>query len=141
MVELVARDAHQPGERRRAGVAVAPPSGEGRGERLRGEVGSLLRVPRPARSGISRVMERTDAELLAGSARDPEAFGIFYDRYAERLLAYFADADRYACLRHARLSAARRRARSSVERHRRTSEPPTSLIARAGARLRGVRAP
>jgi RNA polymerase sigma factor (sigma-70 family) len=35
-------------------------------------------------------MERTDAELLAGSARDPEAFGIFYDRYAERLLAYFA---------------------------------------------------
>jgi RNA polymerase sigma-70 factor (ECF subfamily) len=35
-------------------------------------------------------MERTDAELLAASARDPEAFGIFYDRYAERLLVYFA---------------------------------------------------
>jgi hypothetical protein len=49
MVELVARDAQQPGERRRAAVAVAPPSGEGRGERLRGEVGSLLRVPCPAR--------------------------------------------------------------------------------------------
>jgi hypothetical protein len=30
-------------------------------------------------------MDRTDAELLAGSARDPEAFAIFYDRYAERL--------------------------------------------------------
>jgi RNA polymerase sigma-70 factor, ECF subfamily len=35
-------------------------------------------------------MERSDAELLARSARDPEAFGIFYDRYAERLLIYFA---------------------------------------------------
>jgi|SRR4029453_4998945 Sigma-70 region 2 len=35
-------------------------------------------------------MDRTDAELLAGSARDPEAFGIFYDRHAERLLTYFA---------------------------------------------------
>jgi RNA polymerase sigma-70 factor, ECF subfamily len=44
----------------------------------------------PPRSGISLVMEQTDAELLAKSARDPEAFGIFYDRYAERLLTYFA---------------------------------------------------
>jgi hypothetical protein len=38
----------------------------------------------------SLVMERTDAELLVRSAQDPEAFGIFYDRYAERLLTYFA---------------------------------------------------
>jgi RNA polymerase sigma factor (sigma-70 family) len=36
------------------------------------------------------MMDRTDAELLAGSARDPEAFGIFYDRHVERLLTYFA---------------------------------------------------
>lgn len=43
-----------------------------------------------ASSGISLVMDRTDAELLAGSARDPDAFGIFYDRHAERLLTYFA---------------------------------------------------
>jgi RNA polymerase sigma-70 factor, ECF subfamily len=42
------------------------------------------------RSGISLVMERSEAELLARSARDPEAFGVFYDRYAERLLTYFA---------------------------------------------------
>ena len=35
-------------------------------------------------------MDRTDAELLAGSARDPEAFGIFYDRHAESVLTYFA---------------------------------------------------
>jgi RNA polymerase sigma-70 factor (ECF subfamily) len=34
-------------------------------------------------------MER-DADLLRRSARDPEAFGVFYDRYAERLLTYFA---------------------------------------------------
>jgi RNA polymerase sigma factor (sigma-70 family) len=36
------------------------------------------------------MMDRTDADLLAGSARDPEAFGIFYDRHAGRLLTYFA---------------------------------------------------
>ena len=35
-------------------------------------------------------MDRTDADLLARSARDPEAFGTFYDRYAERLFTYFA---------------------------------------------------
>ena len=39
---------------------------------------------------MSVVMDRTDAELLAASARDAEAFGIFYDRHAERLLTYFA---------------------------------------------------
>jgi DNA-directed RNA polymerase specialized sigma24 family protein len=35
-------------------------------------------------------MDETDAELLAASARNPEAFGIFYDRHAESLLTYFA---------------------------------------------------
>jgi RNA polymerase sigma factor (sigma-70 family) len=32
---------------------------------------------------------RSDAELLRVSARDPEAFGVFYDRHATTLLAYF----------------------------------------------------
>jgi hypothetical protein len=36
---------------------------------------------------------RADAELLRTSARDPEAFGAFYDRRATPLLAYF---QRYA---------------------------------------------
>src|SRR4051812_8920625 len=35
-------------------------------------------------------MDPTDAELLAASARDPEAFGRFYDRYALVLLGWFA---------------------------------------------------
>ncbi len=33
--------------------------------------------------------EPTDVELLSRSARDPEAFGSFYDRHATRILAYF----------------------------------------------------
>ncbi len=33
--------------------------------------------------------QRSDAELLRASARDPEAFGAFYDRHAATLLAYF----------------------------------------------------
>jgi RNA polymerase sigma factor (sigma-70 family) len=32
---------------------------------------------------------RSDAELLRRSARDPEAFGVFYDRHAATVLAYF----------------------------------------------------
>lgn len=32
---------------------------------------------------------RSDAELLKASARDPEAFGVFYDRHARTLLAFF----------------------------------------------------
>jgi RNA polymerase sigma factor (sigma-70 family) len=35
-------------------------------------------------------MERTDADLLSASARDPDAFGELYDRYAADLLAFFA---------------------------------------------------
>jgi RNA polymerase sigma factor (sigma-70 family) len=35
-------------------------------------------------------MHPSDADLLRQSARDPDAFGRFYDRHAERLLAYFA---------------------------------------------------
>jgi RNA polymerase sigma-70 factor (ECF subfamily) len=33
--------------------------------------------------------QRTDAELLADARREPEAFGAFYDRHAEELLAFF----------------------------------------------------
>jgi RNA polymerase sigma factor (sigma-70 family) len=32
---------------------------------------------------------RSDAELLRRSGRDPEAFGVFYDRHAATVLAYF----------------------------------------------------
>jgi RNA polymerase sigma-70 factor (ECF subfamily) len=32
---------------------------------------------------------RSDAELLRRSGRDPEAFGVFYDRHATTVLAYF----------------------------------------------------
>jgi hypothetical protein len=79
VVELVACDANQPGERRRAGVAVAPPSGEGRSKRFRGEGGSLLRVPRPAREvreqslGVPVV---EDPERLGISSRAREQFGV-----------------------------------------------------------------
>jgi RNA polymerase sigma-70 factor (ECF subfamily) len=34
-------------------------------------------------------MERTDAQLLIASRRDPVAFRELYDRWADRLLAYF----------------------------------------------------
>jgi RNA polymerase sigma-70 factor (ECF subfamily) len=34
-------------------------------------------------------MDEADADLLRASARDPEAFGAFYDRHAAALLAYF----------------------------------------------------
>ena len=36
-----------------------------------------------------RVMTRTDAELLVASRDDPRAFREVYDRWADRLLAYF----------------------------------------------------
>src|SRR3954471_12119201 len=32
---------------------------------------------------------RSDVELLRRSGRDPEAFGVFYDRHAATVLAYF----------------------------------------------------
>ncbi|MBE2317505.1 RNA polymerase sigma factor [Solirubrobacter sp. CPCC 204708] len=34
-------------------------------------------------------MDASDAQLLRAAARDPEAFGVFYDRYAAALLAWF----------------------------------------------------
>ena len=37
----------------------------------------------------SKYDARSDAELLRRSARDPEAFGVFYDRHAATVLAYF----------------------------------------------------
>lgn len=47
-------------------------------------------VTRVAWSGIYLVMPRTDAQLLRASHRDPQAFGEFYERHAESLLAFFA---------------------------------------------------
>ena len=38
---------------------------------------------------MARTDERADAELLASTARDAEAFATFYRRYAETILAYF----------------------------------------------------
>jgi RNA polymerase sigma factor (sigma-70 family) len=38
---------------------------------------------------MARTDERADAELLAATSRDPEAFAVFYRRYAELILAYF----------------------------------------------------
>jgi RNA polymerase sigma factor (sigma-70 family) len=35
---------------------------------------------------------RSDADLLSSSARDPEAFGAFYDRYEDAVLAFFVRA-------------------------------------------------
>lgn len=32
---------------------------------------------------------RTDAELLAAGAREPEAFGVFYQRHEQRIVGYF----------------------------------------------------
>lgn len=43
---------------------------------------------------VSRRSDRSDAELLALSARDPEAFGVFYDRFERQLLAFFWRATR-----------------------------------------------
>lgn len=40
--------------------------------------------------------EATDAELLALSAEDPEAFGVFYDRFERQVLAFFWRATRRA---------------------------------------------
>ena len=65
----MSRDAQQPGEGRRAGVTVAAAGGEGRGERFRGEVGSLLRVPRPAG-------EVGKQPLCVPVIEDPERLGI-----------------------------------------------------------------
>jgi hypothetical protein len=68
-VELVARYAEQPREGRRAGIAVAPAAGEGRGKRLRREVGRLLRVPGSAR-------EIGQQPLGVSVIEDPERLGI-----------------------------------------------------------------
>ena len=38
---------------------------------------------------MTREDSRSDAELLAASAADPEAFGVFYDRNVRALLAFF----------------------------------------------------
>ncbi|HYZ29912.1 MAG TPA: RNA polymerase sigma factor [Thermoleophilaceae bacterium] len=40
---------------------------------------------------MARTDERADAELLASTSRDPEAFAVFYRRYAETILAYFVN--------------------------------------------------
>jgi RNA polymerase sigma factor (sigma-70 family) len=40
------------------------------------------------------LFDATDEELLARTADDPEAFGVFYDRYERRILAFFSRATR-----------------------------------------------
>jgi DNA-directed RNA polymerase specialized sigma24 family protein len=71
-------------------------------------------------------MDETDAELLAASARNPEAFGIFYDRHAENLLTYFArrtwDAQEAADLTAETFAAAF----AARRRYRDTGAPPTN---------------
>jgi RNA polymerase sigma-70 factor (ECF subfamily) len=66
-----------------------------------------------------RVDPRSDAELLRAARRDPAAFGVFYDRHADAVLAYFtrrtADAQTAADLTgetFAQAFASRRRFRS-----------------------------
>jgi DNA-directed RNA polymerase specialized sigma24 family protein len=39
--------------------------------------------------GLSNRAKASDAELLRIAARDPEAFGVFYDRFEADVLAYF----------------------------------------------------
>ena len=41
---------------------------------------------------ISPYAGRSDADLLWSSAEDPEAFGVFYDRYEDAVLAFFVRA-------------------------------------------------
>jgi RNA polymerase sigma factor (sigma-70 family) len=41
------------------------------------------------RSGETPRETRSDGELLRAAQNDPEAFGVFYDRHAKALLAYF----------------------------------------------------
>ncbi len=38
----------------------------------------------------ARLDHRSDADLLRAAARDPQAFGVFYDRHADAVLAFFA---------------------------------------------------
>jgi RNA polymerase sigma factor (sigma-70 family) len=59
---------------------------------------------------------RSDAELLRRSARDPEAFGAFYDRHAATVLAYFQR--RTACAESAADLAAETFARAFDARRR-----------------------
>jgi RNA polymerase sigma-70 factor (ECF subfamily) len=40
----------------------------------------------------SRYADRSDADLLWSTAEDPDAFGAFYDRYEDQLLAFFVRA-------------------------------------------------
>src|SRR3954454_2023384 len=59
---------------------------------------------------------RSDVELLRRSARDPEAFGVLYDRHAATVLAYFQR--RTACAESAADLAAESFARASYARRR-----------------------
>lgn len=40
---------------------------------------------------MARTDERADADLLAATSRDPDAFALFYRRYAETVMAYFVN--------------------------------------------------
>lgn len=55
-----------------------------------GPPANALADPLPAGSAsLMPYRESSDGELLRRSARDPEAFGAFYDRHATTILAYF----------------------------------------------------
>lgn len=43
---------------------------------------------------LSRLSDATDAELLASTHDEPEAFGVFYDRFERQVLAFFWRATR-----------------------------------------------
>jgi RNA polymerase sigma-70 factor (ECF subfamily) len=43
---------------------------------------------------MARIDERADAELLAATSRDADAFAVFYRRYAEPIFAYFMNRTR-----------------------------------------------
>ena len=68
---------------------------------------------------------RSDAELLAASARVPEAFGVFYDRHIQAILAFFYR--RTACPQTAADLAAETFAAAFAARHRYRDEGAPAL--------------
>src|SRR5829696_8247658 len=71
---------------------------------------------------------RTDAELLAAARRDPEAFGVLYDRHAVAVLGFFAR--RTACAATAADLTAETfaQAYASRRRYRDTGDPATAWL-------------
>ena len=82
--------------------------------------------------------QRSDAELLRAARRDPEAFGVFYDRHADAVLGFFVR--RTACAQTAADLAAETFAQAFVARRRfrDTGAPATAwLFAIARRQLSG----